>query len=54
MNWRLALGIAVTGGEVLGYAAGIVTPSPGRAFTVNRRDGRCDASGYRPGWPSWR
>lgn len=34
MNRTLALGIALTGGGVLGYAAGIVTPYPGRAFTV--------------------
>lgn len=34
MNRTLALGVALTGGGVLGYVAGILTHYPGRAFTV--------------------
>ena len=34
MNRTFALGAALTGGGVLGYAVGIATPYPGRAFTV--------------------
>lgn len=34
MNGSLALGVALIVGGIVGYAAGIATPYPGRAFSV--------------------
>ncbi|MFB6268491.1 MAG: hypothetical protein ABEH83_01005 [Halobacterium sp.] len=34
MHWLRAAGLAATGLGLAGYAAGVATPYPGRAFSV--------------------
>lgn len=34
MNRTLAVGVALTAASVLGYAAGVLGPYPGRAFSL--------------------